>query len=153
MHANDTPSRSSRAEARFRDAFDRLKQGKPHLLPRNTSVSQNNVAKEAGLDPSALKKSRFPGLVAEIQAWISIHSTINTETHKPAVARRTDARSLRERLRAIEAQRDHLASLLLEADARTLELIMENQRLQALIPSAKVTKIDPSGERKPPVGQ
>lgn len=150
MHANDPSSRSSKAEARFREAFDRLKQGKPQLLPRNTSVSQNNVAKEAGLDPSALKKSRFPALIAEIQAWISIQSTVTTEKHRRAIARRSKARGLRERLQAAEAQRDQLASLLLEADARTLELITENQRLQALIPTTKVTKMDLANGRKPP---
>ena len=43
---------------------------KPTTLPRNTPVTQNNVAKEAGRDPSALRKLRYPRLIREIQKWI-----------------------------------------------------------------------------------
>lgn len=35
----------SRAEAKFRDAFDRLKAGKVEIVPVGTKVSQNAVAK------------------------------------------------------------------------------------------------------------
>ena len=59
-----------KAETAFREAFIRIKKGETHLLPKNTKISQNNIAREAGCDPSALKKSRFPRLVAEIQQWI-----------------------------------------------------------------------------------
>ena len=61
------------AEQRFRAAFDRLKQGSPEVLARTAAVSQNNVAKEANCDPSALRKSRFPSLVAEIQHYVEMH--------------------------------------------------------------------------------
>jgi len=61
-------SKPKAAEANFRRAFERLKAGAPKVLPLGTPVSQNNVAKEAGCDSSALRKSRFPCLVAEIQA-------------------------------------------------------------------------------------
>jgi len=44
----------------YRAAFERLKNNKPERLPKGTPVSQNNVAKEAGSDPSALKKRAFP---------------------------------------------------------------------------------------------
>src|SRR5579875_1579760 len=59
------------AEQNFREAFERLKSNKPKLCPVGTLVSQNNVAKEAGVDPSALKKNRLPTLIAEIQAYVS----------------------------------------------------------------------------------
>jgi len=61
------------AGERYRAAFERLKSNKPERLPKGSSVSQNNVAKEAGSDPSALKKSRFPLLVAEIQKYVEEH--------------------------------------------------------------------------------
>jgi hypothetical protein len=48
------------AEQDFRDAFDRLKRGKPIHLEKGAKVTQNNVAKEADRDPTALKKSRHP---------------------------------------------------------------------------------------------
>ena len=57
----------SNAEQLYRDAFLRLKQGKPLRLKKGAPVTQNNVAKEAGRDPSALKKSRFPELIREIK--------------------------------------------------------------------------------------
>ena len=60
------------AEQRFRQAFERLKANKPKVLEVGTPVSQNNVAKEAGCDPSALRKSRFPALVREIQAYLEL---------------------------------------------------------------------------------
>lgn len=61
------------AEQRFRDAFDRLKKGNPKVLPYGTPVTQNNVAKEAGLTQGALRKSRFPLLIAEIQQYVGTH--------------------------------------------------------------------------------
>lgn len=45
------------AEANFREAVERLKVDAGKLLPMGTPVSQNNVAKEAGCDPTALKKA------------------------------------------------------------------------------------------------
>lgn len=59
------------AEERFRAAFERLKENNPTELKRGTPVSQNNVAKEAGKDPSALRKNRHGKLIADIQAWVS----------------------------------------------------------------------------------
>src|SRR5690554_2541860 len=67
------PRKVSKAELKFREAFERLKAGKPDILPKGTPLSQNNVAKEAGVDPSALRRARFPELVADIQSWIETH--------------------------------------------------------------------------------
>lgn len=64
------PDYIGNAEKLFWDAFERLKSNKPVRLPRGTPVSQNNVAKEAGRDPSALRKSRYPKLIRAIQKWI-----------------------------------------------------------------------------------
>ena len=40
------PRKLSKAEIKFREAFERLKVGKPNILPKGTLLSQNNVAKE-----------------------------------------------------------------------------------------------------------
>ena len=58
------------AVEQYNAAFERLKHNRPERLPKGALVSQNNVAKEAGSDPSALKKSRFPLLIAEIQKYV-----------------------------------------------------------------------------------
>nr|WP_256822401.1 MULTISPECIES: hypothetical protein [unclassified Pseudomonas] len=136
------PSAVGRAEKAFRDAFERLKLGKPEKLPHGTPVSQNNVARETGSDPSALKKSRYPGLINEIQHWINEH---NIETPPSArqktLSLRKRNRSLKEIINDLKSQRDNVASLLVEADAKILELTMENLRLQAMLHTANVNPI------------
>ena len=129
-----------RAEQAFRDAFERLKQGKLARLAKGTPVSQNNVAKEAGCDPSALRKSRYPSLVAEIQLWVEASApTAPPSPRQTLMAQRCRNRSLKDKLEALKAQRDHALSLLVEADARILDLTMENARLVALQPRSNVT--------------
>ena len=58
-------------ESELRAAFERLKSGNVIRVPRCTPVTQNNVAREAGIDPSAFKKSRYPLLVDEVQRYCS----------------------------------------------------------------------------------
>lgn len=135
-----------RAETAFREAFDRLKRGKPAILAKGTPVSQNNVAKEAGCDPSALRKSRFPSLIAEIQQWVAEHASDRPESPRQKIlVQRSRNRSLREKIESLKAERDHALSLLVEADAKILDLTMENMRLQAhlesLQPPSNVTPI------------
>ena len=130
----------SKAELKFRDAFERLKQGKPDILPKGTPISQNNVAKEAGVDPSALRRARFPELVAEIQEWIEAHKDEKT-TKSPRqmmLAQRSRNRDLKEKYKSLEEQRDKALSQLLDAQARIVELTLENQRLRAQLPANNV---------------
>ena len=132
-------SKMSRAERMFREAFERLKLGQPTVLPRGTPVTQNNVAREAGVDPSALKKKRFPSLVAEIQHWIDEHGATKEVSGRQAVLmKRARSRDLRERFKALELQRDNALATLVEADARILELTLENHRLRAQLPASNV---------------
>ena len=115
-----------RAEQAFREAFERLKTESTLVLPKGTSVSQNNVAKEAGLDPTALKKSRFPALISEIQDWVSQNKKSAPESARQSVQReRIKNRSYKEQLADVVKQRDALASRLVEADAKILELTLE----------------------------
>ena len=132
-----------KAERAFRDAFDRLKRGKPEVLPTDTPVSQNNVAKEAKRDPSALKKARFPGLVREIQDWIQQHAEIPSppSPRKIVLGARKRNRSLKEKIDTLKIERDLAMSLLVEADAKIVDLTVENARLMALLQTETVTPI------------
>lgn len=137
---NSTMPPKGRAESAFREAFDRLKRDKPDRLPKGTPVSQNNVAKEAGCDPSALRKARYPSLIAEIQRWIAEHAPDSSPSPRQAIlAQRSRNRSLREKIEALKAERDHALSLLVEADAKILDLTMENICLQSHLPPSNVT--------------
>ena len=97
------------AEQQFRDAFERLKCGKPQVVDRGAEVTQNNVAREAGCDPSALKKDRYPILVSEIQAYKAVEREQAAKTNKGSDNR---TKSVGEKLRACRRQRDELMSVI-----------------------------------------
>jgi len=116
---------------------------------KGTPLSQNNVAKEAGVDPSALRRARFPELVADIQAWIESHKdeTPPKSPRQMMLAQRSRNRDLQEKVKALEEQRDKALGQLLDAQSRILELTLENQRLQAQLPASNVHFI--SNSKKP----
>lgn len=131
-----------RAENAFREAFDRLKKGRPEKLPNGSHVSQNNIAKEAGQDPSALRKTRFPTLIAEIQRWITDNPIDrSTSPHQTMLAQRRRNRSLKDKIEAITIERDHALSLLIEADTKIVELTLENIELKGNLPIPQVTQL------------
>lgn len=117
------------AEDRFRQAFERLKAGEPKLLKLGTPVTQNNVAREAGCDPSALKKARFPALIRQIQAYIELHQGDHATTSKKAKKRAAN-RTMQERLDDAIRQRDQAQSILASANTRIIELSDEVQSLK-----------------------
>ncbi|MDH0896711.1 MULTISPECIES: hypothetical protein [unclassified Pseudomonas] len=132
----------SRAEAAFREAFDRLKTNQPELLPKSSPVSQNNVAREAGLDPSALKKARYPGLIAEIQLWIEQYGNEKPmSARQKELSRKQHSQDLKDRIHALQAQRDNLLSLLAEADAKILELTSKNEKLELALPANNIAPL------------
>ena len=105
-------------------------------------MSQNNVARETGRDSSALRKSRYPGLIAEIQQWIEANATDKPKSPRQILlAQSRRNRSLRDKIEALKIQRDHALSLLTEADAKILELNMENRLLQNLQSQSKITPV------------
>jgi chromosome segregation ATPase len=118
------------AEQRFRQAFERLKSGEPKVLERGVPVTQNNVAREAGCDPSALKKARFPALIREIQAYIELHPNDDRSANQKVKRKQAANRSMQERLEDAIRQRDHAQSILASANMRILELSDEVQSLQ-----------------------
>lgn len=126
------------AEGRLRAAFERLKLGTTEALPKGASVTQNNVAREAGLDPSALRKSRFPALVSEIQRHV--YDSLPFVTSSAAVTKETRRknRSLRDRADAFKRQRDIALSMLVQADAKILGLSAEVRELRARLPNPPI---------------
>ena len=124
------PNFVGEAEIAFRDAFERLKRGKPSLLPPGAPVSQNNVAKEAGRDPSALRKSRYPRLIRAIQKWIEDNGNAPRKRSSSASlikGARDKNRELRARLEELTQQRDNAMARLVIAEECILEL---NHRVQ-----------------------
>lgn len=108
----------SKAETLFREAFERLKTNTPINIPKGTKVSQNNVAKEAGKHPTALKKDRFPILVLEIQDYLKQQEIDSDIINKKKKLRKQ--RTLEERLADCKKQRDKLASIC-EAQAQLID--------------------------------
>ncbi|QOI04498.1 hypothetical protein [Pseudomonas savastanoi] len=144
----ELPTRRSAAD-QYRDAFERLKLNRPQLLPKGTPVTQNNVAKEAGSDPSALKKSRFPSLIAEIKTYVEQHAGVRPPSlNKVNLLARQKSRALRDRIEQVARQRDQLASLLSEADAKIIELYDRIAELQGQLPASNIISLDPRGPRK-----
>ncbi|HFD0318501.1 hypothetical protein PTR28_12060 [Serratia marcescens] len=148
-HDFTDPAKQMGAGEQYRAAFERQKNNKPERLPKGTPVSQNNVAKEAGRDPSALKKTRFPLLIAEIQTYVASYAEDRPlSVRQVSLLARQKNRGLRERIGEIEQQRDHLASLLSEADATILELYDRITELERQLPGSNVLPIDPRGRKK-----
>jgi len=144
----ELPARRSAAD-QYRDAFERLKLNRPQLLPKGTPVTQNNVAKEAGSDPSALKKSRFPSLIAEIKTYVEQHAEERPPSlNKVNLLARQKSRALRDRIEQVARQRDQLASLLSEADAKIIELYDRIAELERQLPALNIISLDPRGPRK-----
>ena len=144
----ELPTRRSAAD-QYRDAFERLKLNRPQLLPKGTPVTQNNVAKEAGNDPSALKKSRFPSLIAEIKTYVEQHAEERPPSlNKVNLLARQKSRALRDRIEQVARQRDQLASLLSEADAKILELYGRIAELERQLPASNIISLDTRGPRK-----
>jgi hypothetical protein len=107
--ANLKGSIDSTAEHAFREAFERLKANKPSRLVKHTRLSQNNVAKQAGCDPSALKKSRYPELINEIQNWLREQPTVTrSSTRSKTLGQRNRNLELKDRIHELLVQRDSL---------------------------------------------
>lgn len=124
------PVDAQSAETRFRQAFERLKSGEQKVVEAGAAVTQNNVAREAGCDPSALKKARYPVLVREIQAYLELHKGEDKSVAQQAKRKRAAKRSLEERLEDAIRQRDKVHSILASANYRIVELTEQVQSLQ-----------------------
>ena len=152
-----TSAHPKTAEANFREAFERLKIGKPKVLSADARVSQNNVAKEAGCDPSALRKSRFPSLVAEIQNYVAAHGGERPASERQMLLKqRQRSRAARETIADLKQQRDAMAGLLVEANAQisilTRRLIHAEARINELGPKAGTIQLSRGKPKSGPRG-
>jgi hypothetical protein len=90
--------------------FGRSATPRPQTLPKGSAVSQNNVAKEAGCEPSALRKRRYPALIAEIQRWLATNRPqAPVSERQTLLSQRKRNGSFKERIEDMKAQRDSLA--------------------------------------------
>jgi len=129
----------NKAEKELRSAFERLKSGTPDVMPVGTQISQNNVAREARKEPSSFKKSRYPGLIAEIQAYIAAFQTKPLNSKRQTILRRRKKnRTLKKMLEDAIRERDHALSLLVGADSKILELYQRISDLERSIPPSTV---------------
>ncbi|WP_224001811.1 hypothetical protein [Cupriavidus pinatubonensis] len=124
-------SATDSAEQRFRAAFERLKADNPSVLPRGTPVSQNNVAKEAGTDPTALRKARYPTLIREIQTWVKLAGQEQAKRKQRQQRQKQNRESLTQQIKRLTIQRDKAQSQLVGAHRQMLELLQEKARLQS----------------------
>ena len=129
------------AEECFRDAFERLKLNVPEILPKGTRVSQNNVAKEAGRDTSALRKARYPLLVMEIQNYVDTHKSEELASGRQKLLKRKQKnRDAKELITDLKCQRDKAVDRIIYANLRILELSETvddlRAKLEAFQPSA-----------------
>lgn len=146
-----------KAELGFRAAFERLKSGATLILPPGSLVSQNNVAKEAGKDPSALRKSRYPLLIAEIQAWVAVGASETDASTKPGAAIKTGTPTRAEITKAKDPHLEsQLADAMLQLDALREErdlllskLLMANDRI--LLLTSKIKEDDNAGKGSAPI--
>lgn len=118
------------AAERFRAAFERLKVNAPIRLDKDTPVSQNNVAKEAGTDPTALRKTRYPDLVKDIQDWVDARNALQITLQKEVRVRDQQRLDNADLVARLTAERDWAQSQLVSAHRQILELLEQNTQLQ-----------------------
>ena len=60
----------TKTEQQYREAWERLKAGKPQLVNKNVPINQvDSVALEAGKKKGSLRKSKYPKLCEEIMEY------------------------------------------------------------------------------------
>lgn len=123
------------AEQLFREAFQRLKNNKPIILSADYTISQNNVAREASRDPTALKIARYPILIDEIKSYITSHPSPPTKTNKRHFDNRS--RTITQKFDCCKLQRDKLSSIVASQNTYIEELQDEIDRLK----SKKIVKL------------
>lgn len=116
------------AEQDFRAAFARLKKRESTILPPGSSVTQNNVAREAGRDPSALKKARYPLLILEIQAYTSLNSESIRNSKRTTDNR---VRTEKQKLADYRRQIDKLSSIVAAQNSTIEELLDEINQIKS----------------------
>ena len=126
-----------KAEANFREAFERLTTNCPKVLPRGARVSQNNVAREAGVSPTALRKERYPDLCKQIYAWeLANRKDQETAGEDLAVGKKKRRRSPQQINKDMKRQRDAALSRLVLAETSIVNMLNEIEQLKARMKDA-----------------
>jgi hypothetical protein len=120
----------------YRAALERLKEGRPNLVPPGTRITNDAVALEAGRAKGSIKKSRavFASLIAEIDAASSAQVRPGDKSSAAATAARADAK--------------HFRKLWEEALEREVSLLMELIEARKKIASLTGEKVFPIRREK-----
>lgn len=120
------------AEVEYRKAFKRIIEGKAVRVDKTASPTLANIAREAGKDPSALKKSRYPGFIGEVESFNEIASSVREEADRSLTAQLKSARQENKRLREdyelLIVERDQSHSRVLNLQQAIVELSFEIER-------------------------
>jgi len=117
------------AEEEYRKAFKRIVEGRPIRISKHAKLTLANVAREAGKDPSALKKSRYPTFIAEVEEYNRSPSATVKRADRSLTAQLTAARAennaLRARCTELAAERDMAHSKVLNLQQAFIEKCLE----------------------------
>ncbi|MFL9895895.1 hypothetical protein [Paraburkholderia sp. RL17-381-BIF-C] len=119
----------------YRAALERLKEGRPNLVPKGTRITNDAVALEAGRNKGSIKKSRsvFSSLIHEIDAARAAQVQPADKSTVAVKVARSDAR--------------HFRKLWNEALEREVSLLIELMEARKKIASLTGEKIFPIRRR------
>ncbi|HDR8918317.1 MAG: hypothetical protein ACN6QT_04330 [Burkholderia contaminans] len=123
----------SNALNEYRQALQRLEEGRPQIVPKGTRITNDAVALEAGRGKGSIKKSRemFAELIAEISAAAARHAKLGANDAGSAIKAAKDRAEQYRRLWEDALARE--ASLLME--------LLEVRREMARLTGEKVLPI------------
>jgi len=109
-------------------ALERLKTGKPHVVPKGTEITKDAVSLEAGRGKGTIKKSRavFAKLIQAIDAAAAEQANPKKKEKEKFVRSKEAAVKYRDRLEAGLAREVSLLKELFEVKQRLARLTGEN---------------------------
>lgn len=114
------------AEIEYRKAFRRVIEGKALRVDKMASPNLASIAREAGKDPSALKKSRYPIFISEVESFNNNVSSAGERIDRSLSAQLKSARSenkkLRECYEQLTIERDESHSRVLNLQLALVEM-------------------------------
>lgn len=114
------------AEIEYRKAFRRIVEGKAMRVDKMAPPNFANIAREAGKDPSALKKSRYPIFISEVESFnnnvSSAGERIDRSLSAQLKAARSENRKLRESYEQLTIERDESHSRVLNLQLALVEM-------------------------------
>ncbi|KIY40750.1 hypothetical protein TZ03_11455 [Pseudomonas sp. 10-1B] len=114
------------AEFEYRKAFRRIVEGKALRVGKMAPPNLANIAREAGKDPSALKKSRYPIFISEVESFNnnvnSAGERIDRSLSTQLKAARSENKKLRESYEQLTIERDESHSRVLNLQLALVEM-------------------------------